>query len=82
MIIIDDTSLEVYPSQRALIFSTTAKIVIFLKTYKDFRDVFSVKNASHLPLYKDHDYAIDLIDGKQLPYGLIYSLSENKLSFF
>lgn len=41
-----------------------------------------MENASHLPPHEDHDHAIDLVDGKQLSYGPIYSLSENKLSTF
>ena len=63
------------------IFSATAELVTIPKAYKDFEDVFSTENSGHLPMHKDHDHAIDLVDDKQLSYGPIYSLSENELSF-
>ncbi len=63
----------------AQILTATTKTVALLEVYKDLGDVFSNKNASHLPIHEDHDHAIDLIDGKQPPYGPIYSLSENEL---
>ncbi len=47
--------------------------------YNDFEYVFSTENAGHQSFHKDHDHAIDLIDGKQPLYGPIYSLSENEL---
>ena len=64
MIIVDDAFLKVYPLPRAQIFSTTAKTIIFPKAYKDFEDVFLVKNTGHLLLHKDHDHVINLVDGK------------------
>ena len=42
--------------------------------------MFPVKNAGHLPPHKDYNHTIDLVDGKQSPYGPIYSLSENEFS--
>ena len=50
------------------------------EAYKDFEDIFSIKNTSYLAPHKDHDHTIDLIDNKQPPYGPIYKLSKNKLS--
>ena len=48
--------------------------------YADFADVFSPKLAAELPKYiKINDYAIELIDDQQLPYGPIYSLGPVKL---
>ena len=44
--------------------------------------MFLVKNTGYLPLHKDHDHVINLVDGKQLFYGPIYSLTENKISIF
>lgn len=76
---IDDAPPEVQPLRRAQICSTIAQTIILLETYKDFEDVFLVKNAGHLSPQKNHDHAIDLVDGKQPLYGLIYNLSENKL---
>lgn len=46
MIIIDDCPLEVHPSQIAKILAATTKLVILPKIYKDFEDVFLIKNAS------------------------------------
>ena len=50
------------------------------EAYKNFENVFSIKNAGHLAPHEDYNYAIDLIDNQQPPYGLIYSLLENELS--
>lgn len=44
--------------------------------------MFSIKNAANLLLHKNYDHAINLVDGKQPLYSLIYSLLENKLSIF
>ena len=61
---IKDCLLQVHPSQMAQISSATAKPVTISKVYKDFENVFSTEKADHLPLYKDHDHAIDLVDDK------------------
>ena len=66
----------------AQISSTTAKPVIIPEAYKDLKNVFSTKNAAHLPMYKDHDHVINLVHDKQSHYGLIYSLSKNEVSIF
>ena len=60
--------------------AVTAKTVTLPEVYKDFGKVFSIENAGHLPFHEDNDHAIDLIDGKQPPYGPIYSLFKNELS--
>lgn len=39
-------------------------------------------NAGYLPMYKDYDHAINLVDNKQLFYDISYRLSENELSIF
>lgn len=64
----------------ARILLATIKIIVFSKVYKDFEDNFLVENTNHLLLHKDYDYTINLINGKQPLYKLIYSLSKNKLS--
>jgi len=47
--------------------------------YKEFKDVFEKKNANTLPEHRPYDCAIDL-EGAQLPFGLIYNLSQNELA--
>lgn len=71
---------QVNLSQMVQISSTTAKFITILETYNDFQDVFFTKNARHLPMYEDHDHAIDLVDNKQPPHGPISRLSENEPS--
>ena len=47
---------------------------IFIE-YSDFVDVISLELASELPEYNGiNDYTIELVDNRQPPYGLIYSL--------
>ena len=59
--------------------AATAEPIVLPKVYKNFEDVFSAQNASHLPPHKNHDHAIDLIvDDKQPFYRPIYSLSKNE----
>lgn len=82
LIMVDSPPPEVHPLQKTRNFSTITQTITFHKTYKDFEDVFWIKNTGHLPLNKDQNYAINFIDGKQPYYGLIYILSENKLSIF
>lgn len=59
----------------AQISAVMAETFTLPKEYEDFEDDFSAENAGHLPLYKDHDHSIDLIDDEQPLYGPIYSLS-------
>jgi hypothetical protein len=47
--------------------------------YKEFKDMFEKKNVDTLPEHRPYDYTIDLGKGTQLPFGLIYNLSQNKL---
>lgn len=58
------------------------KTIIIFKAYKNFKNVFSIKNAGYLFLHKDYNNAINLINNKQSSYKPIYSLSKNKLSIF
>jgi hypothetical protein len=41
--------------------------------------MFEKKNVDTLPEHRPYDYTIDLGKGTQLPFGLIYNLSQNKL---
>ena len=59
--------------------SNTNRTIIQSEKYKDFEDVFSAGNAGHLNFNKDHDYSINIVDGKHFSYYLIYSLSKNEL---
>ena len=48
--------------------------------YTDYADVFSPEAAAELPEHTDfNDHAIDLEEGKQPPYGPIYSLGPVEL---
>ena len=48
--------------------------------YLDFADIFSPNLAFELPKHTGiNDHAIKLVDGQQLPYGLIYSLGPVEL---
>ncbi len=60
--------------------ATTTEPIRLNKEYKDFVDVFSTENASHLAFNEDHDYVINVIDGKKTSYRPIYSPFKNELS--
>ena len=51
--------------------------------YLDFADIFSEKSANVLPEQTGaNEHAIELEEGKQLPYGPIYSLGPVELETF
>lgn len=50
-----------------------------LTRYKDFIEVFDAKNAKRLPNYIKHNHIIDLVEGVEPLYKLIYSLLAIKL---
>ncbi|CAG8822521.1 25852_t:CDS:2, partial [Racocetra persica] len=58
--------------------SVTATLTLPTK-YNDFSDVFDEKEANRLPEHRPYDCAIDLVPGKQPPWGPIYGLSELEL---
>jgi hypothetical protein len=45
----------------------------------EYIDVFNNCNVEILLQYKSLDYAIPIIEGKEPPYGLLYTLSLRKL---
>lgn len=45
------------------------------KIYCDYLDVFSRKEANELPPHRPYDHAIDLLPGKEPPYGPLYLMS-------
>jgi transposase InsO family protein len=47
--------------------------------YRDFADVVSKEGASSLPEHGHGDLPIDLVPGKEPPFGPLYSLSEAEL---
>lgn len=79
---IEDFLPYIYSFLGVLISIAIAQLVILLDVYKDFEDVFSIKNAGYLVLYKDYNHAIDLIDDCQQLYWHFYSLSEKKFSIY
>jgi len=48
-------------------------------TYKEFVDIFSKTKVETLPPHRTTDHATDLEPNTKLPYGRIYSLSEESL---
>ena len=65
----------IYPDRAAQIASLLAEKVRILDEYSDFADVFSEEKTLVLPERTEfNEHAIDLKDGKQPPYGPIYSL--------
>lgn len=79
VIIVEEFLPHIYTSQVAQISIANAQLIILTDAYKDFENVFSIKNPSYLALYKVYNHLINLIDDCQLPYKLIYSLLEKKL---
>jgi len=53
--------------------------LIILNQYKEFQDVFQKKNVDILSKHRAYDYAIDLQDGVQPPFCLIYDLFQYEL---
>ena len=47
--------------------------------YLQFRSVFSKKNADTLPPHRPYDHTIPLVEGAQVPFGPVYSLSQVEL---
>ena len=63
MIEVSSFELPLFCRKKASI--ATVELVILPKDYKTLEDVFSTENADHLPLDKNHDYSIQLVDSKQ-----------------
>ena len=70
----------IHPDRAAQIASLLAEEVKILDKYLDFTDVFLEEKALVLPERTElNKHAIDLEDGKQPPYGPIYSLGPVEL---
>ena len=71
---------RIYPGRETQIASLFTKEVKIPDKYSDFTNVFSEEKALVLSEHtKLNEHAIDLEDGKQPPYGPIYSLSSMEL---
>ena len=71
-----NSQLRATPLKASLV-SEEAKIPV---EYSDFSDVFSPDSAVEIPEHTGiNDHPIDLVDGKQPPYGPIYSLGPVEL---
>ena len=78
-------SMEVHPDREVQITALIADkaSIIISAEYLDFEDVFSKDSAAMLPEHTEiHTYTIDLEEGKQSLYGLIYSLGPVELETF
>ena len=78
-------SLDVHPSRESQISGLIAKEAPtkIPAKYSDFADVFSPNLATELPEHTEiNTHAIDLEEGKQPPYGPIYSLGPVELETF
>ena len=71
---------RIHPDREAQIVSLLTKEVKIPEKYSDFTDIFSKEKTLVLPeRIKLNEHAINLEDGKQPPYGTIYSLGLVKL---
>ena len=48
------------------------------KEYEKYFHLFSEKTAAKLPPHRNFHHAIDVIEGKQPPFGPLYSLSQKE----
>ena len=47
--------------------------------YRDYQSVFNGQYSDELPPHRLFDHAIDMVEGKEPPWGPIYALSEKEL---
>ena len=47
--------------------------------YRDYQSVFNGQFSDALPPHRSFDHAIDMVEGKEPPWGPIYALSEKEL---
>ena len=72
--------MAIHPAKEAQIALLVTEKVKILTKYSDFSDIFLEKQTSILlKTIKLNQYAIELYEGQQLPYELIYSLGLVKL---
>ena len=74
------SSMPIHASRQAQVASLVSEEANIPVEYSDFSDVFSPDSAAELPEHTGfNDHPIDLVDGKQPPYGPIYSLGPMEL---
>ena len=70
----------IHPSYPAQVAALTSEETGIPAEYSDFSDIFSSDSTAELPEYtRINDPPINLLDNKQLPYNLIYSLGPVEL---
>ena len=47
--------------------------------YRDYKSVYNGQYTDGIPLHRSFDIAIDMVKGKEPPWGPIYTLSEKEL---
>jgi predicted aspartyl protease len=65
--------------QAVTVKSVSATDVVIPPALQSHTDVFNNDSAAMLPTHKTTDHAINLIDGKEPPYGPLYNLSAREL---
>ena len=70
---------EVTAKARSMISDASIDLSSIPKEYYDLLDIFNKDQASTLNSHKPYDLKIKLEDGKSLPIGLVYSISQTKL---
>ena len=76
----EPTTMSIYSSHQAQVAMLTSEETGISVEYSDFSNVFSSDSAAELLEHNGiNDHPIDLLDDKQPPYGLIYSLGPVEL---
>ena len=57
----------------------TSKNKLLPAKYREFSDVFDARKAGILPEHGPMEHRIDLVPGKEVPWGPVYPLSESEL---
>ena len=75
--------MTIHPTKKAQLALLLAEKVTVQTEYSDYADVFSEKSANVLPEWTGaNEHTIELEEGKQPPYGPIYSLGPVELKIF
>ena len=73
--LVEPTTMLIYSFYQVPVVLLINEKIGILAEYSDFSNVFSSNSAAELPEYtRINDHPINLLDDKQPPYGLIYSL--------
>ena len=78
--LVEQMIIPIHPSHQAQVATLTSEEAGIPAEYSDFSNVFSSNSVTELPEHTGiNNYPIYLLDNKQLPYGLIYSLGPVEL---